>query len=474
MCVMKKAIKFPLFIYISAFLSLAFLASLASKAVAAEQYYVPSMPRDLSQVDVFLLTTGVGDEVANRFGHTGIRIYDKDALTDVVFNWGKFSFDAPFFIWRFFRGELTYSMGVRSFKQHVIEAHELGRRLWQDKINLTLKQKRELIEKIAWNAVPAHRDFQYQYWYKNCATIPRDYLDEVLGGAVRGRFYAEMVNPATRFRDYVHNNLQAIPLVVPTLDVIMNGNIDKPITAWQDMFLPVKLREHLLAMPMVDDNGEPLAATHLLSNSRVLLPFEEDYAAPLHDYLAMTGPLFLLLASSIMAWILGRRSCALRSLGGALLLYGLVAGVYGLMLTFGWAVSGHVDTWANPNLLLFWPIDFIYCHVGWRLLRRGQVFLDRLFGVANLVTLFGATHIVLFVLFVGLKVGGVVEQDVWPVLLWFGGLCFLLNLVMLKMALDRMLVANVWSVTRPGLTDRAGAEVFQARKAGRPESRSAL
>ena len=152
------------------------------------RYYVPAVPEDMAQVDFFLITGGVGDEVANRFGHTGIRVLDHVNKMDVVFNWGKFSFNQPGFLWKFFRGSLTYSMGVRTFAADKNHYREDERRLVMEPLHLTLAQKRRLLEKIAWNAVPEHRDFAYQYWFKNCATIPRDDLDEVLDGQVRAKF----------------------------------------------------------------------------------------------------------------------------------------------------------------------------------------------------------------------------------------------------------------------------------------------
>jgi hypothetical protein len=333
-------------------------------------------------------------------------------------------------------------MGVKSYRGHVEEAHEQKRRLWQDRLNLTSAQKRALISKIAVNAEPANRNFSYQYWYKNCATIPRDYLDEVLEGAIRGKFYGLML--PVRYRDYVRANLATTPFVVPTLDIVMNGNIDKPISVWQDMFLPVKLREHLLTMPAIDDEGEPVRGRTLLSDSRVLLPYKENYKRPFNDYLALTAPVVGPLAFGLLALLLAQgraegaaaawRPRGYKALGAGLVFYGLLAGVYGVVMTVGWMFSGHPDTWASANLLLLWPGDFLYCAVGAALWRRGAPVRDA-FPVPNIARFYAACHLAALAVMIGFGLGGVIFQDMWPVVTWLGTAAVVANAALLKVGL---------------------------------------
>ncbi len=391
----------------------------AADTVPSERnrYYVPEVPSNIGQVDFYLMTVGVGEEVANRFGHTGIRVVDPASKTDLVYNWGKFYFDQSGFLWKFYRGSLTYSMGIRTFQADVMRHMTDERRLVMDKLNLTTNQKRRLFEKIAWNSLPENRDFEYQYWFKNCATIPRDYLDEVLEGQVRAKFFAAKIEPV--YRDYVRGNLARTPFVAPLLDVMMNGNIDRPITAWDEMFLPTYLREQLLQMPTIDDEGNPVPGTHLLTETKVILDYAEPFERPFNDYAALMAPTALGLLGGLVMYARKRQKAFYRFLGGATLYWGLFAGIIGVTLALNWLFSGHPDGWHNANLLLFWPLDLALIPLGFRLLRTGTSTRDR-WPVPNSARLYLALHFAGFVVWVALAGLGVIQQNVWLVALWFG------------------------------------------------------
>lgn len=398
-------------------LALLLLATLMRPAQAQGRYYIPEVPADLSQVDFYLLTAGLGPQLHERFGHTGIRIHDRTNDRDVVFNWGKFSFNEPAFALKFYRGSLVYSMGVRTMASEIDSFQTAGRRLVQERIQLSASQKRTLFNKIAWNAIPDNRNFAYQYWYKNCATIPRDYLDQALHGQIQARFTG--INAGVVFRDYVRSNLQAIPFVVPGLDIVMNGNIDRPISKWDEMFLPRKLRETLLEMPQISDQGDALAGTRLLEDTVVLVDQLEDDAQSIPDYpiLAFLGLAPLLVAA--LASLRQNRQRAYRALGLAGMVWGALSGFVGVALVVNWLLSGHPDTWHNVNLMIFFPFDWLLVGIGWGLWRAGDRIKDRLLILHSgraLVVL----HLVTLILLVVGTAAGLIEQNIWRVVAWFG------------------------------------------------------
>lgn len=403
---------------------------------AESRYYVPDVPADLNGVDFYLLTAGLGSQLHERFGHTGIRIHDRIHDRDVVFNWGKFSFQEPFFALKFYRGALTYSMGVRTLASEVAIFMATGRRLVQERINLTLAQKRALLTQIAWNARPENRDFAYQYWFKNCATIPRDYIDQVLSGQLRAATSGVRANAV--FRDYVRNNLQAIPFVAPGLDVVMNSNIDRPISLWEEMFLPAKLRETLLTMPQVDDHGTIIPGSKLLTDTTVLVEAYDDLTPALPDYLILA--LLGLLPASIAAlgWSFKRRVLAMRGMAAMGISWGFLSGFVGLAMVVNWLASGHPDTWHNANLLLFFPLDWLYVRWGLAIWRTKARIKDRLMFRHSgrwlcLLHLLG-----LVVLLAGVA-SGVITQDAVRVLLWFAAPTALLAISYLLYAFEQAL-----------------------------------
>jgi hypothetical protein len=418
-------------LFASCFLSTAVSANEASKPY----YYVPEVPADVSGVDFYLMTVGVGDDLAARYGHTGIRIVNPVDKTDVVFNWGKFYFDDPMFAVNFYKGDLTYSMGVRSY-QRDIEHHEADRRaILQEKINLNSRQKRKLFEKIAWNARPENRDFKYQYWYKNCSTIPRDYLDEVMEGQIRAKFYRQ---PAGKtFRQYVRSNLSLTPGMIPVLDTIMNSRIDRPISKWEEMFLPGKLREHLLTMNSVDADGNLVPGVPLLSQSEVLRSYPEHFRNFKVDYWLFAGFVWVYLAAAVVRLQRGQTAggspgpdTGMRLLGAALTVFGIVSGFIGTAMLLNWLLSGHEDIWHNANLLLFTPFDWIFAVIGFRMLKSGVAVKDR-FPFVRAGTGLAWLHVISFVVLGLARAGGLVEQNVNAVMLWLGLPVVVLNLLTL-------------------------------------------
>lgn len=422
------------FFFAAAFLALVTLPVVGSASEASKPYYyVPEVPADVSGVEFFLMTVGIGDDLAARYGHTGIRIVNPVDKTDVVFNWGKFYFDDPMFALNFYRGDLTYSMGVRSYERDIAH-HEADRRtILQEKINLNDRQKRRLYEKIAWNARPENRDFKYQYWYKNCSTIPRDYLDEVMEGQIRAKFYRQ--NSGKTFRHYVRSNLSLMPGMIPVLDTIMNSRIDRPISKWEEMFLPGKLREHLLTMASVDADGNPVAGVPLLSGSTTLLSYPENYRDFKIDYWLMASGIWVLLAVVIVRLLRRKKSgdassSSMRLFGAVLTGYGCVSGFFGTLMLLNWLFSGHEDIWHNANLLLFTPLDWIFAVVGLRMVKTGAPVKDR-FPFVHAGEALAWLHVALF-LFLGLaRAGGLVTQNINAVMLWLGVPMVVLNLTVL-------------------------------------------
>src|SRR3954451_8025969 len=63
-----------------------------------------------SNLTVYLLTFGWGDEVWERFGHNAIWIKDRALGTDTTYNWGMFDFNQPHFLRRFLTGDTRYWM----------------------------------------------------------------------------------------------------------------------------------------------------------------------------------------------------------------------------------------------------------------------------------------------------------------------------------------------------------------------------
>ena len=352
------------------FLALTILPhSSASALEAIESPDEYSLPADMSSVHFYLITVDVGDMVYDNFGHTALRVIDENANTDVVFNWGVFRINGgpASFSYNFFKGIMNYELGTQSPNQEFAMYRSQERSVWQDKINLSNPQKEILYRRLLWNLQAENIVYPYQYFFDNCTTRVRDYLDEALSGRIAGA--NDGVTDST-FRDQVKTHYESVAVIGFSLDVLMNSNIDRPMSEWEEMFLPLKLRESLyLVESDVAENG---VRNKLLSDSQEIMLFApptvetDPYQVASVGLLAPVLLLLLMLKKIPMSYFATHSRIGLKLPGINFRLLGLLgivtalfSGIYGILMLGSWFVSEHLDLHHNINLLLFWPTDLL-------------------------------------------------------------------------------------------------------------------
>ncbi len=349
-------------------LSFVSTSSLAAPAPLPDPGEYP-LPDDMSRVHFYLITVDVGDMVWDNFGHTALRMYDENDNTDTIFNWGVFdtSGGVAAFSWNFFKGIMNYELETHTPAQEFSVYRQQRRTVWQDQINLTNPQKEILYRRLMWNLEPENTTYPYQYFFDNCTTRVRDYLDEALGGAI-STYYTGITN--TTYREQVMAHYASASLIAFSLNILMNSNIDRPISEWGEMFLPLKLRDSLQRMSsQVAQDGVIL---DLLSEPQVVMEFpppyveSDGYRVASIVLLAPVLLLFMMLKRIPMSYFATHSRIGLKASGfsfrvlGVLgLLTAIFSGVYGSLMLGSWFVSEHLDLHHNINLLLFWPTDLL-------------------------------------------------------------------------------------------------------------------
>lgn len=340
---------------------------LALESIDSPEKY--QLPADMSAVHFYLITIDVGDMVWDNFGHTALRVIDESSNTDVIFNWGGFdaSGGVVSFSYNFFKGIMNYRLFTNTPTQEFAAYRSQQRTLWQDRINLTKSQKEILYRRLMWNVEPENVVYSYHYFFDNCTTRVRDYLDEALSGqiATSNTGVTELT-----FRDHVLSHYESVSLVGFSLDILMNSNIDRPVSEWEEMFLPLSLRSRLLQIESdVAVNGE---RQMLLSDSQLLMEFPPPsietsaYQVASVSLLVPVLFLFLMLKKIPMSYFATHSRIGLKVSGINFRLLGLLglvtalfSGIYGLLMLGSWFVSDHLDLHHNINLLLFWPSDLL-------------------------------------------------------------------------------------------------------------------
>ena len=64
----------------------------------------------MDSVEVSLLTCSPHEEIYSLYGHSALRWHSGEQ--DIVFNWGMFSFNKPYFVLRFVFGLTDYELGA--------------------------------------------------------------------------------------------------------------------------------------------------------------------------------------------------------------------------------------------------------------------------------------------------------------------------------------------------------------------------
>ena len=288
---------------------------------------------------------------------------------------------------------MNYTLSTSSPGQVFAMYRGQQRTVWQDKINLTNAQKESLYRRLLWNIEPQNVVYPYHYFFDNCTTRVRDYLDEALSGRIAD-FYPGITDQT--FRDQVVTHYESTAVVGFSLDVLMNSNIDRPVTEWEEMFLPLSLRDRLAKIPAdVAANDRRLM---LLSDSQLVMEFpapkaETDSYRFVAAVLVVPVVLLLLMLKKIpMSYYathspLGLKAASInfRILGLLGLLTALFSGIYGTLMLGSWFISDHLDLHHNFNLLLFWPTDLLGVAVGlrwlllckpWPMTHNSKPFLD--------------------------------------------------------------------------------------------------
>ena len=233
-----------------------------------------------------------------------------------------------------------------------------GRSVWQQTLNLNNEEKAELIRLLQENYRPENRVYRYNFFYDNCATRPRDKIEESISGKVI--YPVEPQDGSRTFREIVHQYCKGHPWARFGIDLCIGSEADRPITQRQMMFAPFYLMDAFAGAQITGDSIQ----RPLVTDSELIVDAtpEEDESFWIPTPLQSALLLFILTAAATIYGI--RRRTGLW--GVDLILFG-TAGIAGCILAFLALFSEHPAVSSNfllfvfhPGQLLFLPY-IIYC-----------------------------------------------------------------------------------------------------------------
>ena len=311
-------------------------------------------PEPGSALKVSLITVGAGPLVWEMFGHNAIRFQDPARGLDVSYNWGMFDFNQEGFFWRFLLGDWRYWMAGLGSDSMIRTYMASDRGVVEQELDLTPAQRLTLLNMAVFNARPENAYYRYQYFLDNCSTRVRDALDVVLGGRLRERF-GEV--PGETYRFHTRRLTEANPLIYASLDFFMGGRGDRPVTEWDEMFIPMRLRDSLRETDLV--------ASDVVLDEPGRVPLAEP--PPRFVWFAVVGAMFAAwlagAAAAVSSPRLGAAAPALMALLKAkfALLTGawsLLAGLSGLVMIVSHFTAHEFMHW-NENFLQANPLSLV-------------------------------------------------------------------------------------------------------------------
>jgi len=230
-----------------------------------------------------------------------------------------------------------------------------NRSVWLQELNLTPEDRVRLRDFLEWNEREENRYYRYDYYRDNCSTRVRDAIDLILGGGIHD---ATMDVPSgSTFRSHTRRlTTNDIP-IYSGLMMGLGSPVDRPISVWEEMFLPLKLREHLRSMTTLDEQGREVPLV------RAETTMYQSTRPPVRDTPPVWWPGYLLAGLMIggvlvgLAWFATRSSVARYGFVLLASTWSLLSGLGGMVLLGLWMLTDHAAAYANENLLQLNPLS---------------------------------------------------------------------------------------------------------------------
>lgn len=322
-------------------------------AAARSESAVASEPG--SELVIYHVVMGQGDAIWEKFGHNALWIRDTVAGTDVAYNWGVFDFAAADFISRFMRGSMRYWVDAYPALPMIDVYVQSDRSVDVQELALTPAEKLALREYVQWNVREENRYYTYDYYRDNCTTRVRDALDRVLGGRLRAM--TDTVLTSSTYRWHTRRLTRGVPVIHTGIDLMLGRRTDRPLTVWEEMFLPGRFQAYLRDIAIVEPDG---TTRRLVASERQLY---RSQRAPEPTEPPNWLPIYALIGFALAGLVLltDRRAAAGAAWGRAGLIanaiwWPLLAGLAGTVMLAAWLFTNHWAVYSNENLLHFTPI----------------------------------------------------------------------------------------------------------------------
>lgn len=280
------------------------------------------------------------------YGHTAIYVLDDSTGIEVVFNYGFFDSSQPNFIFNFMKGKTDYVLGIQTLEQFTEDYRARGVEVIEQELNITKDEKQRMWEALYINHLPENRKYRYNFFYDNCVTRPRDFLEEIIEGKI---IYPNDVSEQS-YRDLIHECVNSYPWMKFGIDLIIGNEADTPITLRQKMFLPIYFKNALDETYIIRSDSKHYP---IISDSQVIIQkTSEDKAINEWSITSPSAIAFVLILLSILVSTAGKNTAKYKAVQKIYdtILFSII-GVGGSIIFFMMIFSEHPATGSNWNFI---------------------------------------------------------------------------------------------------------------------------
>ena len=319
-----------------------------SVAVPAPQAAFTTPP---SAYRISVLTMGPGEDFVTLFGHDALLV-ERIGFVPLVYNFGMYT-EAAIAPHHVLGGTLRYYLEASTLARTLPVYTSQDREVVRQVLALEPAVAEQLAAALSVNTLPENATYAYDFARDNCTTRVRNAIDRALDGGLRRALAG---TSKFTYRDHaLRFTADDWPLYF-LFDLGLGARVDRPLSAWDDAYLPDRLMASLRTVRLTGTDGErPLVASEgvLVQAKRAPVRAVPPVRAPYH---AVAG---LLLGAGL--WAAGRRRArgAQAVFGLASALVGLVVGLLGVWVLLLLATKVHVATHDNYNVLVCPPLALL-------------------------------------------------------------------------------------------------------------------
>lgn len=323
-------------------------------------------PEEIGQeLTIKLVTLGQGDPVYIWYGHVALIVEDASRGTSYMFDYGIFDFQQEAFYRNFALGRLYYLSAASRTEPRISYAIQTERNIKVSTLFLSPLKRYELYNLLLQDIRPENSTYLYHHYYNNCSTKIRDLIDTVLDGQLKTQTNA--IQSRYTYREHIRRYSGNHYLIDLLLNSLQSGVIDRPITLYDEMFLPDRMHTILEGFSYTDEQGK---TRPLLIDTQILASFESRPPIPEEPGIWWPAALSVGFVAAAIYGLLRYYATTSRavmvSYRSLSVLLGLFLGIAGLLLGFMMFFTDHDVTYGNVNLLFVSPvllllIPFVLC-----------------------------------------------------------------------------------------------------------------